>query len=107
MYVCVCVCLCVCVYARVCMPAGACSRASVHVMCAALCVGPHAAGPRAVIVLAHRHPTAPQQVAPDGTTLLAPGQRVLFGHWVSVGQPGGQLPLAVIRDGQRLGLTMT
>ncbi|KXZ49426.1 hypothetical protein GPECTOR_21g652 [Gonium pectorale] len=35
-------------------------------------------------------------VAPDGTTLLRPGQRVLFGHWAAVGRVGGELSLTVM-----------
>ncbi|KAG2497802.1 hypothetical protein HYH03_004073 [Edaphochlamys debaryana] len=47
---------------------------------------------------------AGRQVSSDGSTLLRPGQRVLFGHWAAVGEVGQELPLTVLRGGHRLEL---
>ncbi|EFJ52376.1 hypothetical protein VOLCADRAFT_86747 [Volvox carteri f. nagariensis] len=45
-----------------------------------------------------------RQVANDGTTLLWPGQRVLFGHWPAVAQVGELLTVKVLRGRTRLEL---
>ncbi|GLI61024.1 hypothetical protein VaNZ11_003287 [Volvox africanus] len=47
---------------------------------------------------------AGRQVANDGTTLLRPGQRVLFGHWAAVANVGDELQLRVLRGKTRLEL---
>ncbi|GFR49959.1 hypothetical protein Agub_g12067, partial [Astrephomene gubernaculifera] len=51
---------------------------------------------------------AGRQVSYDGSTLLRPGgrQRVLFGHWAAVGRVGEHLPIAVLRNGVRLELSV-
>ncbi|GLC41234.1 hypothetical protein PLESTB_001084500 [Pleodorina starrii] len=47
-----------------------------------------------------------RQVSNDGTTVLRPGQRVLFGHWSAVANVGDPLTITVLRGGTRLELSL-